>query len=107
MALTSSGQLLACGLNTNNKLGLSSTFQHCEKALVLTPVKNIKVKIKDVTMGNYHTILITEDGNAITLGRNNEGQLGRGHCKPRAQPEEVNALRHKIMVGTKFQSKLI
>lgn len=98
MALTSSGQLFACGLNTNNKLGLSSTFQHTEKALMFVPVRNIKCKIKDVSMGSYHTILITEEGNAITMGRNNEGQLGRGHCKPRAQPEEIGTLKHKIMV---------
>lgn len=98
MIITTNGQLLACGLNTNNKLALSTMFQHIEKSLHFIPVRNVKQKIIDVSMGEHHTILISELGNVITLGRNSEGQLGRGHCKPNAQPEAVQGLQKRTKV---------
>lgn len=39
LALTDQGQLLASGLNSHNKLGLSTFFRYCERSLSLIPVK--------------------------------------------------------------------
>lgn len=45
-----------------------------------------------------HSVLITEDGKAMTLGRNDKGQLGLGDTVTRATPVVVDGLKaHKII----------
>lgn len=98
MAVTVDGYLMACGLNTNNKLGLSTFFRYCEKSPTFIPVK-LNRKIKTVAMGRDHTAVLTQDGYVLTVGRNKEGQLGRGHLKDDTYFREVKVFsKHMINV---------
>jgi alpha-tubulin suppressor-like RCC1 family protein len=40
---------------------------------------NFSLPIKDIKCGNYHTLVLTQDGDVYTSGYNFYGQLGLGH----------------------------
>ena len=48
-------------------------------------------------MGTNHTVCLTDQGKVITMGQNNDAQLGRGHSKSnaRSRPEVVKAMEDK------------
>lgn len=105
IAISTDGYLLACGLNTNNKLGLSTFFRYCEKSLTFIPVK-LNRKVRDVAMGRNHTVVLTEDGFVMTIGKNREGQLGRGNLKDDTYFREVKGFsKHAIKVNLKSLSQ--
>ncbi|KAL0271844.1 UNVERIFIED_CONTAM: hypothetical protein PYX00_008810 [Menopon gallinae] len=104
MVITSNGSLLACGKNSYNKLGLSrraffsSVSQDIENSLGFKKVMGIKDRVLDVSLGPYHTTLLTEQGQVLTMGRNSEGQLGRKNTKA---PRLVDSLAGKIITMIK------
>lgn len=59
------------------------------------------VRIRVVASGNSacHTVIVTEDGRAMTWGRNDKGQLGHGDIKRRDAPTVVEALTEYKIVG--------
>ena len=55
--------------------------------------------IVDVAMGPDHTVCLTEHGKAITIGRNIEAQLGKGHTHSGGgKPYLVKAMAEKEMI---------
>ncbi|KAF2367178.1 Protein kinase domain [Trinorchestia longiramus] len=102
--ISDQGLMFACGSNTDNKLGLSGTGglfsikqNDIDKALVPTRVRSIECRVVDVSMGPYHTAILKETGQVVTFGRNSEGQLGRGNCKPTNQPVLVKSMQEKVV----------
>ncbi|XP_044259072.1 serine/threonine-protein kinase Nek8 [Tribolium madens] len=65
--LTINGQILVSGFNNYRKLGVADQ----EKITLFTPVP-IREKIKFVSIGPNHIMLLSENGVAIALGRNPE-----------------------------------
>ena len=55
----------------------------------------ISTKTKMVATGNSFSLAIDEEGNLLTCGRNNEGQLGDGTTTNKTIPVKIN-------IGTKF-----
>ena len=117
--MSDSGVLYACGENNDNRLGLSEdswtswfTFSYedeHEKVLVPTRIKTIKERIVDVAMAPFHTVCLTEHGKVLTMGRNSEAQLGRGHTdctSGTSRPKQVKAMKDKevtlISAGSTF-----
>ena len=45
----------------------------------------MKSRINDIAMGPNHTVCLTDDGKVITMGHNNDAQLGRGHARSYAR----------------------
>ncbi|XP_063218501.1 serine/threonine-protein kinase Nek8-like [Bacillus rossius redtenbacheri] len=100
--VTTEGALLACGRNSCNKLGLHRAprlFPLCPskqaevgRALELTRVRLGGARAVSVSLGADHTAVLTEAGQVLTLGRNSEAQLGRGHARPCARPALVRGL---------------
>jgi alpha-tubulin suppressor-like RCC1 family protein len=39
-----------------------------------------KEKIVSLSLGSFHVLVLSEEGNIYTWGRNHKGQLGRGIC---------------------------
>jgi len=65
--------LYSFGNNLFGQLGIKDKYL----SYVFTPTKiNINLKIKDISCGDYHTILLTDNGNIYGFGSNKYGQLG-------------------------------
>ena len=63
----------AWGLNNYSQLGIGNT----ENQWIPEEVKFFKdVSVKNITGGDFHTILLTEQGEIYTWGKNDEGQCG-------------------------------
>ena len=97
---------LRLGLDTPGLLGLS--HNSVEYVLVPTRIKSIKSRIMEIAMGPNHTVLLTDQGKVITMGQNNDAQLGRGHSRSysRSWPEIVKTMGDKevtlIAAGASF-----
>ena len=83
-----------------NRLGLDETkvaflSHHVDKVLTPTRVKSVRQPIVDVAMGPNHTVLVTDKGHLIAMGRNSEAQLGKGHARSVSGPEVVKAMTAK------------
>lgn len=95
--ITSDKQILGCGSNRYNKLGVDLTEHYIDEVLEFTPflVPSLKEKeIKNVALGTSHTIVATECGECYTFGSNQFGQLGyESDPNVRGQPRCVEALK--------------
>ncbi len=79
-ALTTIGDVLVCGLNNYNQLGIEKgqlffTLQHSES---FTRVAQETGGWRDITPGQHHTICLAADGKAYAVGRVEYGRLGLG-----------------------------
>uniref|UniRef100_A0A665VAP7 RCC1-like domain-containing protein n=1 Tax=Echeneis naucrates TaxID=173247 RepID=A0A665VAP7_ECHNA len=75
--ITENGRLLMFGANTWGQLGLGLK-PAVHKPASVKALKSEKVKL--VACGRDHTIVCTWGGSVYGAGRNQEGQLGLGHC---------------------------
>ena len=71
------------GLDIPGLFGLTTTT--IDSVLIPTRVKSVKSRINDIAMGPNHTVCLTDDGKVITMGHNNDAQLGRGHARSYAR----------------------
>ena len=105
VVLDESGDVWTAGNNKYGQLGTNDnlyidygvdTFQKIN-------VGNGSVKIKAVAAGQFHTILIDENGGVWTAGYNYYGQLGRddntGSEKPNAEFKKVDGLENVKIVS--------
>ncbi|KAF5280125.1 hypothetical protein FQR65_LT15074 [Abscondita terminalis] len=73
--LDSNKDLYVCGDNVFGKLGTQSDkVLHFKKNI-------IKEKVESVSIGQNHTMVITQNKKTIGMGKNTEGQLGLQNCK--------------------------
>lgn len=56
--------------------------------------KNIRIREVVSSCTACHSVIITENGQALSFGRNDKGQLGLGDTITRYEPTEVEALKH-------------
>jgi len=70
--LKGDGTLWAAGYNFNGQLGLGDNADRNS----FTEVKNAGSDIAAVAAGNYHTVILKNDGSVWTTGSNSAGQLG-------------------------------
>ena len=75
MIITEDGNLYSFGYNTFGQLGLGDNTEKDRPILVTVPDG---LKVKDVSCGGNHTVIMMEDGNLYSFGGNNWGQLGLG-----------------------------
>ena len=69
--------LYSFGNNLFGQLGIEEKYL----LYVFKPTKiDINLKIKDISCGNYHTILLTDKGDIYGFGSNKYGQLGIDNC---------------------------
>ncbi len=92
MVITEDGQLLAFGFNGFGELGLGDYT----KRNIPTLVERIPGKVKAVSAGDDHTMVVTEDGRLFAFGGNNDGQLGLGHHTKRNIPTQVERIPGKV-----------
>jgi alpha-tubulin suppressor-like RCC1 family protein len=71
-ALKEDGSLWMAGYNFNGQLGLGNTEDHNS----FTPVNDPASGVSAVAAGNYHTVILKNDGSVWAAGSNYWGQLG-------------------------------
>ncbi|XP_065336809.1 RCC1 and BTB domain-containing protein 1-like [Cloeon dipterum] len=75
LALTSGGEIIAWGANTNGMLGVSSTLsKECSPCQVI----DLEVVISQIVCGPFFTLALSDDGKIYSWGENHRGQLGNG-----------------------------
>lgn len=96
----SHGQTYSAGTNDEGQLG---TYTRSAEPS-FTQITSIKGKIKQVSCGLSHTLLLTSAGIVFGCGQNNTGQLGLGHKRSVRTPAEVSDISHipmgKIAAGS-------
>ena len=71
--LKNDGSVWACGYNTNSFLGVGYNDNRTSFTQVTTNVNN---DVKQIACGEYHTLLLKNDGSVWGCGANTYGQLG-------------------------------
>lgn len=74
-AITAEGLLFMWGPNDHGQLGLGDRKQRREAVRVPLPAG---VRVRDVAIGNAHTLVLSEDGRVYGMGLNRNGVLGLG-----------------------------
>ncbi|KAL7866021.1 hypothetical protein SRHO_G00112680 [Serrasalmus rhombeus] len=82
--VTEQGRLFVFGSNNRGQLGLE-TKGPVTKPVYVKALKGERVQF--AACGTNHTIVSTSQGEIFATGRNNEGQLGLGHCDDRTSFE--------------------
>lgn len=83
------------------------------KNFLLPELNNVisnKINIKLLSIGGYHTIILSQDGNVYTCGKNGFGQLGLGDNEERSHFQLVRSLKNKctfICAGYAYSSIII
>ena len=72
--LKNDGTLWSCGLNGNGQLGLGDT----NNRNTLTQITANADNVKSVYCGDYHTLILKNDGTLWSCGLNSNSQLGLG-----------------------------
>jgi alpha-tubulin suppressor-like RCC1 family protein len=84
LALDSSGNVWATGLNDHGQLGLGDT----DNLNTWTQVTALS-GIVSIAAGEYHSIAIDSDGHVWAWGYDSTGQLGDGLTADVSTPEQV------------------
>lgn len=97
-AVTDSGQLYTWGFNSFGQLGVGNCKHETIPRLVTFPSE--KLRVSGVACGAYHTLILMTNGELMSCGRNEFGQLGcpsvplsEGSCVP---VRVVSANRFKL-----------
>ncbi|XP_040274077.1 probable E3 ubiquitin-protein ligase HERC3 isoform X2 [Bufo bufo] len=92
VAISSEGHLFSWGAGTEGQLGHSTTgdlyvpFPRLIKKLS-------QQRILQVSCGNQHCLALSDDGQLLSWGQNDHGQLGIGHrCSQQSSPQRVKSL---------------
>lgn len=92
MFISSTGQVYACGKNTNGQLGIGGT----ENYAVPTLISGLQQKIKYISSQYEHSMFVTENGEVYSCGRNDHGQLGLGDTTDYDVPQKIERLEEPI-----------
>lgn len=103
MVLTAGNQILACGSNRFNKLGLDQNSSvnepppedQVEEAYTFTPVQSAPLHQEAILyadVGTSHSAVVTASGQCYTFGSNQHGQLGTTYRQSRV-PYLVSVLQ--------------
>jgi len=80
------------GYGECGQLGLGDTRNRYEPTLLLDPKTGHKLQLIHIECGGYHTVGLTKNGQVVSWGDNDHGQLGHGDIKARSVPTKIEAL---------------
>jgi alpha-tubulin suppressor-like RCC1 family protein len=96
VALTSTGKVLAWGLNFNGQLGDGSMVNHMTPVRVRIPAHTTITKIR---AGCAFALALTSKGQVLAWGLNDSGQLGDGSLSDAMVPTTVHLPRHTVVTA--------
>jgi RCC1 and BTB domain-containing protein len=91
-AITDEGELFTWGGGEHGQLGHGNKENYSRPTLVRAIAG---VKIKQVTCGWSHTVMLTEDGEVWSCGNGDHGKLGFGDTEKVTLPKKVEGLASK------------
>jgi alpha-tubulin suppressor-like RCC1 family protein len=97
-----SGRLLTCGTEEDDgeALGVLGHGVDVTEPSVLTPVPSLAdTRVRTVTAGANHTLVLTEAGAVLSFGYGGEGRLGHGNTENQLAPKVIEALRDERVVA--------
>ena len=79
--LTETGEVFATGLNNYGQLGLGDVINRTSWTKVTLPSKDdgSMIKVKDLSTGSSHSIILSDDGKVYVTGGNANGELSQGN----------------------------
>lgn len=83
------GNIFTFGTNIHGQLGLKDNINRD------IPEKVSNIKIKQISTGNMHTIMIDFDDNVWVFWANCSGQLGLDDCLNRSEPNQIPDIKAK------------
>ncbi|WP_018220078.1 RCC1 domain-containing protein [Salinispora pacifica] len=87
LAVTSTGTVLAWGLNVTGQLDAGTTTNSSTPVVVDLPAGTT---VTAVAAGNAHSLALTSTGTVLAWGTNSSGQLGDGTTTPSSTPLTVD-----------------
>lgn len=97
LAITDQGELYVFGIGYYGALGLGSE-SHVFTPTLLEFFKTAGLRVKEAHGGEFHTIVLTDNGEVYTWGRNDYGQLGIG--------ETVNSAGATMYLNSRVPQKV-
>ena len=80
------GEMFGCGHNYNGEIGLGH-FDHPQIEVSLIP--NLPLNIDQFCSGYIHSLFLDMEGNVFSVGYNEFGNLGLGHCNKQNILEQI------------------
>jgi alpha-tubulin suppressor-like RCC1 family protein len=96
LALTSTGDVLAWGLNDDGQLGDGRAVNAMTPARVKLPRRTI---VTGISAGNTSGLALTSKGRVLAWGDNNDGQLGTGNTTSASAPVSAKVPRTTRIVA--------
>ena len=93
LILTEDGEVYAFGNNKKGQLGLNDT----DERLVPTKIDSNyygNKKITQISTGDSHSLILTEDGEVYAFGYNGKGQLGLNNKTDRLVPTKIDSTHY-------------
>ena len=88
--LDASGNVWGCGLNNQGQLGLGDTgTRNLPQKMYNTEGTDFLSGIKKIAAGKYHTLMLKDDGTVLSVGLNDDGELGIGSTAKKYLPQVV------------------
>src|SRR5690349_17347399 len=91
LLLNEDGLVFSFGKNEYGQLGLGNKIDQTTPQLI-TSLENIR--IKKISCGRDHSLLLSEDGLIYSFGFNQFGQLGLGNFDNQSTPQLIRSLEN-------------
>lgn len=89
------GSIWVCGNNASGQLGVGDEINR--NSFVQIP--DLKgTPIKQISAGDYHTVILDFRNNIWVCGKNGGGQLGLGDNQPRNVPVKIHSFKSKQLL---------
>jgi alpha-tubulin suppressor-like RCC1 family protein len=82
--ITNDGKVYSCGRNIEGQLGLNDTTQRNVPTLITTNIGSLTISA--IAGGDYHTVILTNNGKVYSCGWNGYGSLGLNDTSDRSVP---------------------
>jgi alpha-tubulin suppressor-like RCC1 family protein len=78
LLLADDGVVFSFGWNANGRTGLGTDIGNASVATVINTVNLESRKVTRIAAGGFHSLLLTDDGDVFSFGRNSGGMTGQG-----------------------------
>lgn len=95
LALVSNGQVYAFGSNSHGQLGINDADTRLNLPKLISDISDII----QISAGNYHSLMLTDQNRVYTCGYNINGQLGLGDNIDRYTPVVIPTLENVISIS--------